>query len=312
MKLTDPVAEVFKLKDDHKAALGKLRVKTVRDLLYHFPARYEQAGDESSVGGLVAGQEASVVGTLEKLETKKGWKSKIPMSEGYLRDQSGRIKLRWFHQPYIAKMYAEGSLVKAVGKVSGAEGKLYLANPQLTKVSATEAGLFEGERKAPAKRRDEHDPNSLLQDFPQRLQQMIADTSDIPPTCQWATFLRNHDEISLATLPAVDRERLVDALDPEHRFPFGKGQTTSVRVATALGGDKEKTLRAFNLLYGVPGAPIMYYGDELGMPNELNIEYMLDTRRHVRGTFDWREAEKQMTDPDSLWSATARIIKGKE
>jgi ATP-dependent DNA helicase RecG len=143
VKLTDPVAETFKLKDDHKTALAKLGIKTVHDLLYHFPARYEQAGDEASVGGLVAGQEASVVGTLEKMETKKGWKSKIPMSEGYLRDASGRIKLRWFHQPYIAKMYAEGALVKAVGKVSGAEGKLYLANPQLTKISATEASLFE-------------------------------------------------------------------------------------------------------------------------------------------------------------------------
>ena len=57
------------------------------------------------------------MGVLEKMETKKGWKSRIPMSEGYLRDQSGRIKLRWFNQPYIAKMYAEGSLVRAVGKV---------------------------------------------------------------------------------------------------------------------------------------------------------------------------------------------------
>ena len=143
MHLRDPITEHFRLVDAQKSALNKLGIKTVRDMLYHFPARYEQAGNEAQISGVVSGQEASLVGTLEKMETKKGWKSRIPMSEGYLRDQSGRIKLRWFNQPYIAKMYAEGSLVRAVGKVTGSEGKLYVANPQLQKISATEAGLFE-------------------------------------------------------------------------------------------------------------------------------------------------------------------------
>jgi len=143
MHLRDPITEHFRLVDAQKSALNKLGIKTVRDMLYHFPARYEQAGNEAQISGVVSGQEASLVGTLEKMETKKGWKSRIPMSEGYLRDQSGRIKLRWFNQPYIAKMYTEGSLVRAVGKVTGSEGKLYVANPQLQKISATEAGLFE-------------------------------------------------------------------------------------------------------------------------------------------------------------------------
>ena len=165
MNLSSTLTEHFRLTDAQKAALGKLGIKTVRDLLYHLPSRYEAAGQEAQIAGLVSGQEASIVGTLEKLETKKGWKSRIPLSEGYLRDSTGRIKLRWFNQPYIAKMYADGMLVKAVGKVSGSEGKIYLANPQLQKISATESGLFTSAQKAPAKGRDEHDPNSLLQDF---------------------------------------------------------------------------------------------------------------------------------------------------
>lgn len=142
MRLSDSLSSHFRLTDPHKAALNKLGIKTVRDLLFHLPFRYEQAGGEAAVSGLVPGQEASVIGVLEKLETKKGWKSRIPMSEGYIRDQSGRIKVRWFNQPYIAKMYANGATVKATGKVSGSEGKLYLANPQLEKVSVVEGGLF--------------------------------------------------------------------------------------------------------------------------------------------------------------------------
>ncbi len=138
MQLASIITSEFRLNDAHKSALAKLGIKTVRDLLYHFPFRYDQAGGESNVSGLVSGQEVSVIGRLEKLEAKKGWKSRIPMTEGYLRDESGRIKVRWFNQPYISKMYAEGTLVRAVGKVSGSPDKKYLANPQLQKVSDTE------------------------------------------------------------------------------------------------------------------------------------------------------------------------------
>ena len=133
MHLSDSLDDLFRLSDAHASALRKLGIRSVRDLLYHFPARYEQAGGEASVAGLASGQEVSLVGTLEKLEAKKSWKSRTPMTEGFLRDASGRIKMRWFNQPYIAKMYAEGTVVRATGKVSGSEGKLYLANPQLQK-----------------------------------------------------------------------------------------------------------------------------------------------------------------------------------
>jgi ATP-dependent DNA helicase RecG len=138
----DQLSEHFRLTELQKLAFKKLGIKTIRDLLYHFPARFDQAGGETAVGQLELGQEVTLVGTLEKLETKKSWRSKIPMSEGYLRDQSGRIKLMWFNQPYIAKMYMDGTTVKATGKVTGSSGKLYLANPQLEKISQEEVGLF--------------------------------------------------------------------------------------------------------------------------------------------------------------------------
>ncbi|HWB33756.1 MAG TPA: ATP-dependent DNA helicase RecG [Candidatus Paceibacterota bacterium] len=142
MRLTDPITAAFRLTDPQKSALHRLGIRTVRDLIFHFPARYDVAGEGTSISGLVSGQEVTLVGTLERLEAKKGWKSRIPLTEGYLRDQTGRIKCRWFNQPYIAKMYGNGVLVKAVGKVSGAPGKEYLANPELERVSATEAALY--------------------------------------------------------------------------------------------------------------------------------------------------------------------------
>ncbi len=150
MQLHDPLTEHFRLTEPQKSAFKKLGIKTLRDLLYHFPARFDQAGGESAVGSLQLGQEVTLVGTLEKLETRKAWRSKVPMSEGYLRDQSGRIKLMWFNQPYIAKMYMDGTTVKATGKVTGSAGKLYLANPQLEKISVSEMGLFAPTQKNPS------------------------------------------------------------------------------------------------------------------------------------------------------------------
>lgn len=138
MQMSNLLDKHFRLSDAQKAALHKIGIRTVRDLLYHLPARYDVAGGEAQIAGLVSGQEATLIGTLEKLEAKKGWKSRIPQTQGYLQDATGKIKLRWFNQPYIAKMYADGTLVRAVGKVTGSEGKLYLANPQLQKISATE------------------------------------------------------------------------------------------------------------------------------------------------------------------------------
>lgn len=136
-----------------------------------------------------------------------------------------------------------------------------------------------------------------------------ARSLNIPENCQWATFLRNHDEISLSTLTRREREKLVAALDPNARYPFKNGETTSMRLATALKNNRAKILEAFRLLYGAPGAPVMYYGDELGMQNEAYAESPIDTRTYVRGHFDWREAERQTADPESLWSETATIVR---
>jgi ATP-dependent DNA helicase RecG len=166
MNLQDPITSPFRLTDAQKAALGKLGIRTLQDLLYHLPFRYEQGGGEATVNNLQPGQEATIVGTVEKLEAKKGWKSRIPMTEGYIKDATGRIKARWFNQPYIAKMYAEGTLVRAVGKVAGSPGKLYLANPQLQKVSATETALFAREKSTMEKSgQPSRAPRTFSEDF---------------------------------------------------------------------------------------------------------------------------------------------------
>lgn len=131
MRLQDKLSDHFRIDLSHQKALKRLRIETVSDLCYHLPARYEDISDVQSVGGLEKGQEAVVYGQLSGLKTRKAWKSKRPIAEGYVEDGSAKIKIMWFNQPYIAKMYANGTYVKLAGKVAGSEGKLYLSNPEV-------------------------------------------------------------------------------------------------------------------------------------------------------------------------------------
>ena len=136
MKLSDKLADHFRIDVAHKKALGRLRIETVTDLLYHLPARYEDISDVQSVGSLQKDQDTVVYGQLSGLKTRKAWKSKRPIAEGYVEDGSAKMKIMWFNQPYIAKMYTDGMYVKLAGKVAGSEGKLYLSNPEVEKLDS--------------------------------------------------------------------------------------------------------------------------------------------------------------------------------
>ena len=134
-----------------------MRLKTAGDLLKHFPTRYGEAGDVKSIEYLNAGENAVVFGKIFKLKTAKTFKSRVAISTAEIEDSTGKIKLIWFSQPYIAKMYFEGNLVRIEGRVSQkrtkipseVEGELFFSNPKIEKVSeipeGTSDSLFTGE-----------------------------------------------------------------------------------------------------------------------------------------------------------------------
>lgn len=136
MQPTDLLTQHFRIDIEHQKALGRLRIATVSDLLHHLPQRYEDISSIQSVSGLVKGQDAVVFGAIGGLKTRKAWKSRIPIAEGWIEDGSARIKVMWFNQPYLAKMLTDGMYVKLAGKVTGSEGKLYIANPEIEKLEA--------------------------------------------------------------------------------------------------------------------------------------------------------------------------------
>ncbi|MEK7635181.1 MAG: ATP-dependent DNA helicase RecG [Patescibacteria group bacterium] len=149
IKTDTPLETIFRLSLFQKKALSKMRLKKVEDLLRHFPTRYGEAGAVKSIEYLTAGEEAVIFGKISKLKTGKTFKSKVAISTAEVEDSTGKIKLMWFSQPYIAKMFFEGNLVRLEGKISERNGELSMLNPKIEKVSevpeGTSESLFPGE-----------------------------------------------------------------------------------------------------------------------------------------------------------------------
>jgi ATP-dependent DNA helicase RecG len=129
--LQSPISSLIRIRPEIAAGLKRLGLHTIEDILHYFPVRYSDAREYLSIGGVEDGQEATFCGTIKKIETKKSFTSKIPMTEAIIEDVSGTLKILWFNQAYFGKMYAVGQTIEVSGKVSIKNGTRTLINPQL-------------------------------------------------------------------------------------------------------------------------------------------------------------------------------------
>lgn len=106
--------------------------------------------------------------------------------------------------------------------------------------------------------------------------------SNLPVDTQFANFLRNHDELALDQLPEEEREEIFAAFGPEedHQL-FGHGLRR--RLASMFKGDPRRLKMSYSLLFALPGTPVLYYGQEIGMGEELSIE----GRGAIRTPMQW-------------------------
>ncbi|MEI6581014.1 MAG: ATP-dependent DNA helicase RecG [bacterium] len=135
MELSDKLELKFRLDENQKKALRKLGLFSVYDMLFYFPTRYSDISQVKQIADLIPGEIATVYGKVSKLKTKKSYHGKVPMAEGQIEDLSGKIKITWFNQAYLAKMLHEGENVKLTGKVTESKYGIYLANPEFEKTS---------------------------------------------------------------------------------------------------------------------------------------------------------------------------------
>jgi trehalose synthase len=160
----------------------------------------------------------------------------------------------------------------------------------------------------------------------------ITSRPPIRNACQWATFLRNHDELTLDKLSESERQEVFEAFGPEPEMQlYGRGLKR--RLPTMLDGDPRRIRMAYSLLFSLPGTPTLYYGEEIGMGEDLEAE----GRMAVRTPMQWSDdpqggfttappgrlrsrvvpggygpehvnVAEQRRDPGSLWSFVRQLI----
>jgi maltose alpha-D-glucosyltransferase / alpha-amylase len=128
---------------------------------------------------------------------------------------------------------------------------------------------------------------------------ILRQTPDIPANCQWALFLRNHDELTLEMVTDVERDYLWStyAHDPRARINLGIRR----RLAPLMDNDRRKIELMNSLLFSFPGTPIIYYGDEIGMGDNI----YLGDRNGVRTPMQWspdRNGGFSRCDPARLYT----------
>lgn len=102
------------------------------------------------------------------------------------------------------------------------------------------------------------------------LAKALDKTWNRPPSAQWAHFLRNHDELDLGRLTEKQRQAVFAAFGPEkHMQLYDRGIRR--RLAPMLGGDQRRLELAYALMFALPGSPVLRYGDEIGMGDDLAI-----------------------------------------
>ncbi len=116
------------------------------------------------------------------------------------------------------------------------------------------------------------------------LEEILERTPRIPANCQWCIFLRNHDELTLEMVTEEERQWMWAEYAPEARMRLNLGIRR--RLAPLLDNDRRKIELANSILFSLPGSPILYYGDEIGMGDNI----WLPDRNGVRTPMQWSAA----------------------
>ena len=140
---------------------------------------------------------------------------------------------------------------------------------------------------------------AIRQEDRHAITEILNQTPDIPDTCQWALFLRNHDELTLEMVTDEERDYMyqVYAADPQMRLNLGIRR----RLAPLMENSRRRIELMNSLLFSMPGTPIIYYGDEIGMGDNI----YLGDRNGVRTPMQWspdRNAGFSRADPARLYA----------
>ncbi len=127
--LATELTKIRGLKSYFLERLRTLQILTVRDLLFHFPVRYDDFSSILPIAELVPKTQATVCGEVKKITSRRAWRRNMTIIEAIVADDSGGVRVVWFNQPYIVNQLRAGLTVRLAGKVSDGKEGVYFSSP---------------------------------------------------------------------------------------------------------------------------------------------------------------------------------------
>ena len=140
---------------------------------------------------------------------------------------------------------------------------------------------------------------SLARGDAERLRLALREAPEIPTLCQWGRFVRNHDELTLDKLSKDERQEVFDAFGPDKSLQlFDRGLRR--RLPPMLDGDERAIRMVYSLMFALPGTPVLFYGEEIGMGENLEIEGRMAVRAPMQWSDDRHGGFSDVEDPSKL------------
>ncbi len=134
MKISTPITSLPGIGPAYQKKLEKLKIKTIGDLLFYFPSRYENIGKRTPISSIFRKGHFTVIGEIDKIETGRTSKKNLSYSQVSLSDSSGTIKAVWLNQPYLARTLEEGEKILLSGEVNFFNKSFQFVNPLYEKI----------------------------------------------------------------------------------------------------------------------------------------------------------------------------------
>ncbi len=137
MDISLPIEKLPNVGPRNVPRLNRLGIKTVKDLLWHFPVRYEDYTETVSIDQVEPGQKVNIQGEVLKISSRRIFPRRMSVTNAIVGDSSGAIKVVWFNQPYIENQLIEGTLVSLAGKIILNKHGLCLSSPTFEKIGSS-------------------------------------------------------------------------------------------------------------------------------------------------------------------------------
>lgn len=129
LKLETPLINISGIAPRFLIKLKKLGIETVKDLLWHFPFRYEDFSQIYKIADLQPNQQTTVQGIIKEVEIRRSWRRHMIIVEALIEDETGAVKAVWFNQPYVKNALRPGRIANFSGKVVYSNEEICLSNP---------------------------------------------------------------------------------------------------------------------------------------------------------------------------------------